>query len=42
MAYAGLACGWIAKGALDTPRPTLRDQGVYGLLVTLAPLASRC
>jgi putative ABC transport system permease protein len=38
MAYAGLAFGWIAKGALDTSRPTLRDQGMYGLMVTLAPL----
>ena len=38
MAYAGLALGWITKGALDTPRPTLRDQGMYGLLITLAPL----
>jgi putative ABC transport system permease protein len=38
MAYAGLAIGWITKGALDTPRPTLRDQGMYGLLITLAPL----
>src|SRR5947209_13641269 len=38
MAYAGLAFGWITKGALDTPRPTLRDQGMYGLLITLAPL----
>jgi predicted permease len=39
MAYTGLALGWITKGALDTPKPSLRDQGMYGLLVTLAPLA---
>jgi predicted permease len=38
MAYAGLAIGWIVKGALDRERVALRDQGVYGLLVTLAPL----
>src|SRR4051794_33375048 len=38
MAYAGLAFGWIAKGAIDTPRVKLADQGMYGLLVTLAPL----
>src|SRR5947209_7742735 len=30
MAYAGMALGWITKGALDTPRPNLKDQGVYG------------
>jgi predicted permease len=39
MAYAGIGIGWITKGVLDTPRPTLKDQGVYGLLVVLAPLA---
>lgn len=39
MAYAGLAIGWITKGALDTPKPSLRDEGMYGFLVTLAPLA---
>jgi predicted permease len=39
MAFAGLALGWIAKGLLGTPRPSLRDQGLYGLLVVLAPLA---
>jgi predicted permease len=39
MAYAGLALGWITKGALDTPRPNLKDQGVYGLLAVLAPLS---
>ncbi len=39
LACAGLALGWIANGALDTPRPTLRDQGMYGLLVVLVPLA---
>src|SRR5262249_38949428 len=39
LAYAGLAIGWITKGALDTPRPSLRDEGMYGLLAVLAPLA---
>src|SRR5262249_6284216 len=38
MAYAGLGLGWIAKGFIDTPRVALRDQGMYGLTVTLAPL----
>jgi putative ABC transport system permease protein len=39
MAYVGLAAGWVTKGALDTPRPSLRDQGIYGFLVVVAPLA---
>ncbi|MCX6633513.1 MAG: ABC transporter permease, partial [Acidobacteria bacterium] len=39
LAYAGIALGWIVDGALDTPRPPLRDEGMYGLLVVLAPLA---
>src|SRR5262249_14155073 len=39
MAYAGMGLGWITKGALDTPRPSLKDQGVYGLLAVVAPLA---
>ena len=38
LAYAGLAIGWITSGALDTPPPSLRNQGVYGLVVVLAPL----
>jgi predicted permease len=38
LAYAGLAIGWITSGALDTPPPSLRNQGVYGLIVVLAPL----
>jgi predicted permease len=38
LAYAGLAIGWITSGALDTPAPSLRNQGVYGLIVVLAPL----
>jgi predicted permease len=39
LAYAGVALGWIVQGALDTPKPSLRDEGMYGLLVILAPLA---
>jgi predicted permease len=39
LAYAGIALGWITAGALDAPRPSLRDEGMYGLLVVLAPLA---
>ena len=38
LAYAGLALGAITKGALDMPRPSLRDEGLYGLVVVLAPL----
>jgi predicted permease len=38
LAYAGLALGWIADGALDTPAPTLRDEGMYGLFAVLVPL----
>jgi predicted permease len=39
LAYGGIALGAITKGALDMPRPSLRDEGMYGLIVTLAPLA---
>ena len=39
LAYAGFGVGCITKGALDTPRPTLHDQGLYGFVVVLAPLA---
>ncbi|MBI4877167.1 MAG: ABC transporter permease [Acidobacteria bacterium] len=39
LAFAGLALGWIVDGVLDTPRPLLRDQGLYGLAVVLVPLA---
>jgi len=39
LAYSGLALGWVMSAALDTPRPSLRDQGMYGLLVVSAPLA---
>ncbi|MES1262100.1 MAG: hypothetical protein ABUS49_10215, partial [Acidobacteriota bacterium] len=39
LAYAGLALGWITKGALDMPAPSLRDEGLYGMLVTVSPLA---
>ena len=39
LAYGGMALGAITKGALDMPRPSLRDQGLYGLIVALTPLA---
>lgn len=39
LAYAGLASGWIVKAALDMPAPSLRNEGVLGMLVTIAPLA---
>lgn len=39
LAYAGAALGWITKGLLDAPPVSLRDQGVYGLTVVLAPIA---
>jgi hypothetical protein len=39
LSYAGLALGWVVKGALDMPAPSLRDQGMYGMLVTVSPLA---
>ncbi len=38
LAYAGIGLGCITKGALDTPRPTLHDQGLYGFIVVVAPL----
>ena len=39
LAYAGIGLGCITKGALDTPRPSLHDQGLYGFIVVVAPLA---
>jgi predicted permease len=39
LAYGGAALGWTLKGLLDAPRPKLRDEGMYGLVVILAPLA---
>jgi hypothetical protein len=38
LTYTGLALGWIVEGALDMPAPSLRDEGVYGMLVTVSPL----
>jgi predicted permease len=38
LAYAGIAMGAVIKGAVDMPRPSLRDEGLYGLVVVLAPL----
>jgi len=39
LAYAGIGLGCITKGALDTPRPTLHDQGLYGFVMVMGPLA---
>ncbi len=40
LTYTGFALGWIVYGALfDMPAPSLRDEGVYGMLVTVSPLA---
>ena len=39
LAYGGIAFGAITKSALDMPRPSLRKEGMYGLVVVLAPLA---
>ena len=39
LAYAGAALGWITKGLLDAPPVNLRDEGLYGLTVVLAPIA---
>jgi predicted permease len=40
LAYAGAALGWIAKGLLDADPVNLRDEGLYGLTVVLAPIAT--
>ena len=39
LAYAGVALGWIADGLLDAPPVSLRDEGLYGLVVVLAPIS---
>jgi hypothetical protein len=39
LAWAGLAAGWIINGILDMPTPSLKNQGVYGMIVTASPLA---
>ncbi len=39
LAWAGLAAGWVAHGILDMPTPSLKNEGVYGMLVTASPLA---
>src|ERR1043166_4826927 len=39
LAYAGAALGWIAKGLLDAPPINLRDEGLYGFTVVVAPIA---
>ncbi len=39
LAWAGLAAGWIVKGMLNMPTPSLKNEGVYGMIVTASPLA---
>lgn len=39
LAWAGLAAGWIVNGILGMPTPSLRDEGIYGMIVTVSPLA---
>jgi hypothetical protein len=39
LAYAGIGLGAITYSALDTPRPSLHDQGLYGFITVIASLA---
>jgi predicted permease len=39
LAWAGLAAGWVVEGILDMPAPSLKNEGVYGMIVTASPLA---
>ncbi|HZQ54719.1 MAG TPA: ABC transporter permease [Bryobacteraceae bacterium] len=39
LAWAGLAAGWIVNGILNMPTPSLKNEGVYGMIVTVSPLA---
>jgi predicted permease len=39
LAWAGLAAGWVVYGILDMPTPSLKNEGVYGMIVTASPLA---
>jgi predicted permease len=39
LAYAGAALGWIVDGLLNAEPVKLRDEGLYGLTVVLAPIA---
>ena len=39
LAWAGLAAGWVVYGILDMPTPSLKNEGVYGTIVTASPLA---
>ncbi len=39
LAYSGIALGWTAKGLVEAPPVNLRDEGLYGLTVVLAPIA---
>ncbi|HEY3455779.1 MAG TPA: ABC transporter permease [Bryobacteraceae bacterium] len=39
LAWAGLAAGWVVYGILDMPTPSLKNEGVYGMIITASPLA---
>ena len=39
LSYAGSTLGWVVNAALDTRTPALRDQGMYGFLSVVVPLA---
>jgi hypothetical protein len=39
LGYAGVSLGWIVSGMLATAPLSLRDQGLYALLVVAGPLA---
>ena len=39
LAWVGLAAGWIVNGMLNMPTPSLKNEGVYGMIVTASPLA---
>jgi len=39
LAWSGLALGWVVEGILDMPTPSLQNEGLYGMLVTVSPLA---
>jgi predicted permease len=38
LTYAGMALGWVIKGALDAPPVSLHDEGMYGLMAVASPL----
>ena len=39
LAWVGLAAGWVVEGMLNMPTPSLKNEGVYGMIVTTSPLA---